>query len=129
LLALDHLRHGIGLRAFGQRDPLNEYKQEAFGMFEGMLTHLRVTVTTVLSHIELRLAPEASDQTPKARRMSEGRALPGNGEDRSPPPPRGTVKGLSAAEMTVAAWGKVGRNKPCPCGSGKKYKHCHGKVV
>ncbi|MCH7929866.1 MAG: preprotein translocase subunit SecA [Proteobacteria bacterium] len=135
LLGLDHLRQGIGLRAFGQRDPLNEYKQEAFGMFEALLEHLRETVTTVLSHVELRLAPEASDLAPRARRMSLGRTLPGaapgNGEDASPPPPPppGVARGLTATAPASAVWGKVGRNKPCPCGSGKKYKHCHGKVV
>ena len=129
LLALDHLRQGIGLRAFGQRDPLNEYKQEAFGMFENLLEHLRETVTSVLSHVELRLTPEASDQAPRARRMSEGRSAPGNGEDRSPLPPPGAIRGSTGIALTSAAWGKVGRNKPCPCRSGKKYKHCHGKVA
>ena len=135
LLGLDHLRQGIGLRAYGQRDPLNEYKREAFGMFETMLSTLRETVTAVMSHIELRVAPSEDDLPPPPRRMREGHALPGsapgNGEDQSPfPPPSGAARQLAAAmPRPPSPWGKVGRNKPCPCGSGKKFKHCHGRVA
>ena len=67
LLALDHLRQGIGLRAMAQRDPLNEYKREAFEMFGDMLATLRETVTAVIAHVELRLAPEESDMAPPPR--------------------------------------------------------------
>jgi preprotein translocase subunit SecA len=130
LLSLDHLRQGIGLRAYAQRDPLNEYKREAFDMFNVMLSSLRETMTAVLSHIEFRVAPEPDDgfSAPLSRPMrpprqvtNEGRALPG--EEAEAPP-------FAAAQASSASpWGKVGRNKPCPCGSGKKYKHCHGKVA
>jgi len=139
LLALDHLRQGIGLRAMAQRDPLNEYKREAFEMFGDMLATLRETVTAVIAHVELRLAPEENDMAPPRRAMSEGRAMPaglpgpvpglGNGEDQSGLPLAGAVGPRAGATMTPGAWGKVGRNKPCPCGSGKKFKHCHGKVI
>ncbi len=139
LLALDHLRQGIGLRAMAQRDPLNEYKHEAFGMFGDMLATLRETVTSVIAHVELRLAPEENDRVPPPRAMSEGRTMPGglpgpvpgrgNGEDQSGLPLAGATGPRAGATMTPGAWGKVGRNKPCPCGSGKKFKHCHGKVV
>ncbi|MCH7931418.1 MAG: preprotein translocase subunit SecA [Proteobacteria bacterium] len=130
LLTLDHLRQGIGLRAYGQRDPLNEYKREAFDLFGRLLTNLRTTVTMVLSHLELRIAPGESDLVPPPRRRREHRASPGNGEDSSPFPPPGVSPGrLGAPTLGASLWGKVGRNKPCPCGSGKKYKHCHGKVA
>ncbi len=131
LLTLDHLRQGIGLRAYGQRDPLNEYKREAFDLFGRLLTTLRTTVTMVLSHLELRIAPGESDLAPPPRRGRESRPTPGNGEDSSPfpPPPRAAAGRPGAAPPGVALWGKVGRNKPCPCGSGKKYKHCHGRVA
>ena len=98
LLQLEQLRQGINLRAYAQKDPLNEYKREAFIMFEAMLTTMRQTVTMALSHVELRQPDEGSA---------------------SPEP--------APAGANVPA-GKVPRNAPCPCGSGKKYKHCHGKV-
>ena len=127
LLSLDHLRQGIGLRAYAQRDPLNEYKREAFDMFNAMLSVLRETMTTVLSHIELRVAPEPDDgfsaAPPRRRVMNEGRGLPGEGGGTASPP------FAPASARPASPWGKVGRNKPCPCGSGKKYKHCHGRVA
>ena len=101
LLGLDQLRQGIGLRAYAQKDPLNEYKKEAFGMFEDMLERLRRTVTLALSHVEVR-QPEAE---PAAKPAARPAAKP-------------------AAQPT-----KVGRNEPCPCGSGKKFKHCHGALA
>ncbi len=119
------------VRAYGQRDPLNEYKREAFDLFGRLLTNLRSSVTMVLSHLELRVAPGESDLAPPPRRGREHQASPGNGEDSSPfPPPPGVSPGrLGAPTLGASLWGKVGRNKPCPCGSGKKYKHCHGKVA
>ena len=147
LLSLDHLRQGIGLRAYGQRDPLNEYKREAFDMFEEMLDRLRERVTEVLSHVELRVTAESDDMLPERRpqRTQEGRTDPalaaagagpagagpagGNGQA---PAPRPTVRRAPAAVMDPrdsSTWGKVPRNQACPCGSGKKYKHCHGKVT
>ncbi len=131
LLTLDHLRHGIFLRAYGQRDPLNEYKREAFDLFGRLLTNLRTTVTMVLSHLELRIAPGESDLAPPPRRRREHRASPGNGEDSSPFPPPGVSRGrLGGPTLGGAAlWGKVGRNTPCLCGSGRKYKHCHGRLA
>ncbi len=136
LLSLDHLRQGIGLRAYAQRDPLNEYKSEAFGMFEAMLVRIRESVTTVLSHLELRIAPPESDlEPPAAHQMRESRPSPTNGEDELPPPPPprraggGRVTAAARNPNDSSTWGKVGRNERCPCASGKKYKHCHGKVA
>ena len=151
LLTLDHLRQGIGLRAYAQRDPLNEYKREAFSLFEAMLEHLRERVTLVLCHIELRVAPteEMMFQQP-AQKMTETRedpalrlsareaavaeAAPAEAPASGPPPALAFPIRWRQAASTVdpddpATWGRVSRNAPCPCASGKKYKHCHGRVV
>ena len=131
LLALDHLRQGINLRAYAQRDPLNEYKREAFELFSDMLGGLRATVTRVLSHVELRMAePQAvpQPQMPRnitaihpafdAEEMEEAGIALASGEDRPAAP---IVNNLAPNQ-------RLSRNAICPCGSGKKYKHCHGKV-
>jgi len=133
LLSLDHLRQGIGLRAYGQRDPLNEYKREAFDLFEAMLVRLRESVTAVLSHLELRISQPESDFGPREQGpMREHRPGAGNGEDLAPPPRRRPLPTRVATDARAAgdtaSWGKVGRNERCPCGSGKKYKHCHGRM-
>ena len=107
LLGLDQLRQGIGLRAYAQKDPLNEYKKEAFGMFEDMLERMRRTVTMALSHVEVR-SPEEQEQAAAQQRAAQQAA--------------------QQASAQAPAQQKVGRNDPCPCGSGKKYKHCHGAL-
>ena len=127
LLALDHLRHGIQLRAYGQRDPLNEYKREAFDMFEQMMTRLNEQIVQLLAHIEIR-QPEPMQAGP--------------GQQPSAPAPQGQpahrlqaamAGGDGAAGSADASnpesWKNVSRNASCPCGSGKKYKHCHGKFA
>ena len=100
LLRLDQLRQGISLRAYAQKDPLNEYKREAFMMFEQLLAGLRETTTMVLAHVELR-PPESAEATPAT------------GASKTVPTPNR----------------KISRNEPCPCGSGRKYKHCCGKLA
>ncbi len=141
LLNLDHLRQGINLRAFGQRDPLNEYKTEAFQMFEMMLNHLRENVTQTLSLVEFNVASPAEDlfisRQPKGE-MHETRqdpALAGAdnvhdlGDRRESPIPGKTVR-KSFDQQDPETWAAVTpRNAPCPCGSGKKYKYCHGKLA
>jgi len=114
LLSLDHLRQGINLRAYGQRDPLNEYKQEAFTMFEQMLHGLRELVITRISHLEIHFEhpPTPMPDAPT------GKMFAGRGED---------AEGNPHEEEENQP--RVGRNDPCPCGSGKKYKHCHGALV
>ena len=97
LLGLDQLRQGISLRAYAQKDPLNEYKREAFMMFESLLAGLRETTTMVLAHVEVR-------------------------------PPEAEQAEAPAAAPQAAPNRKISRNEPCPCGSGRKYKHCHGKL-
>ncbi|OAN43746.1 preprotein translocase subunit SecA [Magnetospirillum moscoviense] len=137
LLQLDHLRQGIGLRAYGQRDPLNEYKREAFNLFETLLNDLRERVTSVLAHVELRVGPNENDVqealTPAPREMHESRIDPAFGRDPESDaavmagPPQQVRKQVAVAG-DPSTWGDTPRNAPCPCGSGKKYKHCHGAV-
>jgi len=145
LYALDHLRQGIGLRAYGQRDPLNEYKSEAFLLFNAMLDELKERVTTMLSRVEL--APDGPTEPPPPRpaQMFEvhpepelafaGAAEDGPGatmEIRSGPAPMPvavrSVRADAVDPNDPATWRNAARNGPCPCGSGKKYKHCHGKL-
>ena len=129
LLALDHLRQGIGLRAYGQRDPLNEYKAEAFALFNAMLDELKDRVTTMLARVELgpEAPPEPAFQTAAATTLSYSDPA------QSAPYAGGDV--LEAERPRVvdpadpSTWRATPRNAPCPCGSGKKYKHCHGKVA
>jgi preprotein translocase subunit SecA len=165
LLALDHLRQGIGLRAYGQKDPLNEYKREAFDMFEGMLDNLRETVTSVMCHLELSVDAEelaAMEAAQTEMDMQETRMDPAFADAEMamagdpglhPAAPMQTQNAATNVltadtdpadappgwELNAAlgrwvdpndpeSWGKVPRNAACPCGSGKKYKHCHGRV-
>ncbi|MBS0538679.1 MAG: preprotein translocase subunit SecA [Proteobacteria bacterium] len=140
LLHLDHLRQGIGLRAYGQKDPLNEYKREAFNLFSDLLTSLRESVVNVLATVQLRmdapppaLAPqqmqEIHEDPSQAARMADDPAFdPAD-------PDGGGVATLSRPQVNPqvdpndpSTWGKVARNASCPCGSGKKFKHCHGRV-
>jgi len=135
LLHLDHLRQGINLRAYAQRDPLNEYKREAFELFEGMLSHLRETVTTVLSYVEMRVNhPEDMEPEPVSgfeTRYDPALAPAGAAGDPDGALPDGMVHRVAPA--AVSAVGEIDprtpRNAMCPCGSGKKYKHCHGRVA
>ncbi|MFO1243221.1 MAG: preprotein translocase subunit SecA [Rickettsiales bacterium] len=135
LLSLDHLRAGIGLRAYGQRDPLNEYKQEAFTLFEGMLSHLRETTISRLAHLQIRMEapPEALEEMrPPTRRLHESRydpALQGAEQSADIIPMQSRVAPEARDPNDPETWGRVGRNELCPCGSGKKYKHCHGVTV
>jgi preprotein translocase subunit SecA len=143
LLSLDHLRQGIGLRAYAQKDPLNEYKREAFNLFDDMLNVLRERVTQVLAHVELEVAPDEALFQQSPQQVTETRQDPafvgetafdggaeGKGGEALPLAP---VMRRQAAETInpddPATWGRVSRNAPCPCNSGRKYKHCHGKVV
>ena len=139
LLMLEHLRQVIGLRGYGQRDPLNEYKAEAFSLFEAMSTRLREAVTAQLMRVEIvqQPPPEQPENLPY---MEAHKLDPNTGEDEmsfadAPLAPalvgngngNGTARGVERNPNDPTSWGKVGRNEPCPCGSGKKYKHCHGR--
>ena len=127
---LDSVRQGIGLRAYAQKDPLNEYKHEAFRLFETMLTNLSETVTSRMAHIEIHPAEvDILEQKEAELRMKESHSFP---ENVPPEKTDGTVRTAVKAEnrdpRDLQSWGKVARNEPCPCGSGLKYKHCHGKL-
>jgi preprotein translocase subunit SecA len=137
LIMLDHLRQVIGLRGYGQRDPLQEYKTEAFNLFETMIAHLREAVTAQLMRVEI-VPPEEQQPLPA---MQAHHADPNTGDDELAFAQASLVPQVTAAGAAVvatatsrdpknpASWGKIGRNEDCPCGSGKKYKHCHGKYA
>ncbi|MCR9212980.1 MAG: preprotein translocase subunit SecA [Proteobacteria bacterium] len=123
LLQLDQLRQGVSLRAYAQKDPLNEYKTEAFNMFQLMLDQLRESVTTYLSHVQLQNPTEQlRREEPDESEMQATHIDPVTGENEF----ETADAGIRADDP--ASWGKVPRNAPCPCGSGKKYKQCHGRL-
>ncbi|MBB5772755.1 preprotein translocase subunit SecA [Brevundimonas vesicularis] len=132
LVHLDHLRGVIGLRGYGQRDPLNEYKTEAFSLFENLLYDLRHNVTRWLMTVEFRF--QAPPELPE---FQEIHLNPGTGENEMANPsaqnPEGTLIGDDRSKLPIEAlppgWEMTGRNSPCPCGSGRKFKHCHGALV
>ena len=141
LLSLDHLRQGINLRAYAQKDPLNEYKHEAFNLFAGMISHMQELVVERLSRLQIRL--ELSDEIMNLKpqtHMHESRIDPAlaaieaqetmaRGTGASVHPIRSHVDPASRNPHDPATWGKVGRNDDCPCGSSKKFKHCHGAIA
>lgn len=130
LVMLDHLRQVIGLRGYGQRDPLQEYKTEAFNLFQEMSAHLREAVTAQLMRVEI-VPPE--QEAPMLPAMEAHKLNPDTGEDEMALAsvtlaPQATDAALRDPK-NPASWGKIGRNEDCPCGSGKKYKHCHGRYA
>jgi preprotein translocase subunit SecA len=154
LVMLDHLRQVIGLRGYGQRDPLNEYKAEAFNLFKSMSQELREGVTAQLMRIEVVPAPQEQQPAPlpaieahkidpttgedeMALAMAGGEALARIGIGRAASGNGGTTVAAAAPAAQAqernpkdpTSWGKVGRNEACPCGSGKKFKHCHGRYA
>jgi preprotein translocase subunit SecA len=132
LLALDHLRQGINLRAYGQRDPLNEYKREAFQLFAAMLDDVREQITRYMANMEFRTAPAEDIPPPPSQPMFETRRDPALDMEPGMAPAEGYGVAAPAQPYALAtddAWGKVARNAPCPCGSGKKFKHCHGSAA
>jgi len=128
LIMLDHLRQVIGLRGYGQRDPLQEYKSEAFGLYEAMTAHLREAVTAQLMRVEI-VPPE--EPQPALPAMEVHKFDPNTGEDELAFANASLVPTATAGRdpKNPTSWGKVGRNEDCPCGSGKKFKHCHGKYA
>ena len=131
LLALDQLRQGIGLRAYGQKDPLNEYKSEAFALFNAMLDDLKERVTAMLSGMQLQadIPPEPSlppmtINHPEAALDHTDYGMGGGDLALLPAP----LPEVAFDPADPATWVNTARNAACPCGSGKKYKHCHGRV-
>jgi preprotein translocase subunit SecA len=129
IVNLDHLRSVVGFRGYAQRDPLQEYKAEAFELFQALLANMREAVTSQLMRVELvRDAPPAPEPPPI---MQAHHLDATTGEDEF---------ATETAQLTVTApedrdpenpatWGRIGRNELCPCGSGKKFKHCHGALI
>jgi preprotein translocase subunit SecA len=135
IVHLDHLRQYVGLRGYGQRDPLNEYKSEAFTLFESLLGKMRADVVRQLMHIQVSDEPPPPLVAPQLSNLRASHLDPLTGEDEM-------SDAAAAASRTVQrdrdvavdpndprTWGKVQRNAACPCGSGRKFKHCHGALV
>jgi preprotein translocase subunit SecA len=132
LANMDHLRQGIGLRGYAQKNPKQEYKREAFELFSAMLERVRYEVVAILSRVQVREESEVEAMEARHRQAGPMEFLhpPAAAEataDETAMPAPGTAPAV-APQPIVRTGPKVGRNDPCPCGSGKKYKHCHGKL-
>jgi preprotein translocase subunit SecA len=126
IVNLDHLRQYVGLRSYGQRDPLHEYKSEAFELFEALLAKLRVSVVQQLMHVQISTEqppPELEPRPLPAMHASHIDASSGLDEEAAR-----EAANLPFDASNPATWGRTQRNAPCPCGSGRKYKHCHGAL-
>mgnify|MGYP000388396722 CR=1 FL=1 len=133
LLTLEHLRSVVGFRGYAQRDPLNEYKNESFQLFETMLDSLRQDVTQKLSQIrpmtedeQKAMMQEIADQRAAMEQAADAKQV-GSTPDATPAPSANAIEGFD--ENDPSTWGNPGRNQACPCGSGRKFKHCHGRLA
>ncbi|MBI4224056.1 MAG: SEC-C domain-containing protein, partial [Deltaproteobacteria bacterium] len=130
LLQMDHLREGIGLRGYGQKDPLLEYKREGFGLFRQMMGQLTTDVLQKLFRVRIqeeqvaRASQEVANLPFKHQPMQMSHQE--TGSFRQPAPSSPLAAGPQTTGSTAPSYPKVGRNDPCPCGSGRKYKKCHG---
>jgi preprotein translocase subunit SecA len=141
LASMDYLRQGIYLRSYAQVDPKKEYKREAFRLFEDMLERIKTELVQTLARVRIRSEEEVAALEAEQRRAAEARAMEfqhaqSTGYDAPPQPgaeagqPRQGAEGaVATATPMVRSGPKIGRNDPCPCGSGKKYKHCHGALT
>ncbi|MGS0730700.1 SEC-C metal-binding domain-containing protein, partial [Shewanella sp. 0m-11] len=128
LSAMDHLRQGIHLRGYAQKNPKQEYKRESFELFQQMLESLKHDVISILSKVQVQAQSDVEEMEERRRQEdakirrdyqhAQAEAIVGAEESAA----------LAATQPTVRDGEKVGRNDPCPCGSGKKYKQCHGKL-
>ncbi|MDF2140387.1 preprotein translocase subunit SecA [Paenirhodobacter sp. CAU 1674] len=123
LVTLEHLRSVVGFRGYAQRDPLSEYKTESFQLFETMLDSLRSDVTKRLAQIR----PLTEEERAAMQAQMVAAAAPEPADDPAPAPAAAAVPGFDESDPTT--WGNPSRNDPCPCGSGEKFKHCHGRLV
>ena len=126
LKSMEALREGIGLRGYGQKDPKQEYKKEGFVVFGEMMAAIQRNVCEKVFHVQVRREEEAAAAIPEARRKSPRRTVESGGGTQQPAAEAGAAGGGDDARPVRRAEPKVGRNDPCPCGSGKKYKRCHG---
>jgi preprotein translocase subunit SecA len=138
LLRLEHLRSVVGFRGYAQRDPLNEYKTEAFALFESLLNGLRQDVTQRLAMVRPMTAEEQQAAVAQFMARAQASAAPVAAPVQSPAPAMALAGGEGPApqarrpgfvEDDPATWGNPGRNDLCPCGSGEKFKHCHGRLA
>ncbi len=138
IITIDHLRQVIYLRSYGQRDPLNEYKTEAFNLFQALVAGLKEQVTAQLMRVEIQFQQEGDDLLPDEDELPDMEAHhidATTGEDdvapvlAKPAAKKAAAKAPKFNPKKPDTWGKVGRNDMCPCGSGKRYKHCHGAYV
>jgi preprotein translocase subunit SecA len=127
---MDYLRQGIHLRSYAQKNPKQEYKREAFQMFTGLLDRIKIDVVSILSKVQVRAESDVAaveeqrrSTAPMQFRHDDASAMPAEADDAA----AGEAP-ESSAQPFVRDGRKIGRNEPCPCGSGKKYKHCHGKL-
>ncbi len=130
LASMDHLRQGIGLRGYAQKDPKQEYKREAFEMFTFMLERIKHEITTLLARVQLREENEVAEMEANMQQQQQQQAMEFNHPEANVAPPESLQAEDAEAAHTpfVRQEKKIGRNEPCPCGSGKKYKQCHGKI-
>lgn len=127
LLTLEHLRSVVSFRGYAQRDPLNEYKNEAFQLFESMLDSLREDVTQQLAQVRPLSEEEQREAMEMLQKQQAQMASASAGASTNPQPSENALEGF--VEDDPSTWGSPGRNDLCPCGSGKKFKHCHGRFV
>jgi preprotein translocase subunit SecA len=127
LAALDYLRQGIHLRGYAQKQPKQEYKREAFQLFAQLLDSVKNEVSRILMNVRV----QSAEQISQAAETLEERAESLSNVTYTAPTETGEVEtttDAATARQATGQWPRVGRNDPCPCGSGKKYKHCHGKL-
>jgi preprotein translocase subunit SecA len=134
LSTMDHLRQGIHLRAYAQKNPKQEYKREAFEMFQALLARFKHEITTVLARVHVPSAEDLAIIEAQRRKSSqmqfvhpEADKATGSGGAAPPPAPSGQAD--QRQQPFVRDGRKIGRNEPCPCGSGKKFKQCHGRLT
>ncbi|EGU41302.1 MULTISPECIES: preprotein translocase subunit SecA [Vibrio] len=129
LAAMDHLRQGIHLRGYAQKNPKQEYKRESFELFEGLLDVLKSDVITILSKVRVQQQEEVEKMEAQRQAQAEEAARRAQAQHATAENQLGDDEAEAASPQTVVRdERKVGRNEPCPCGSGKKYKQCHGKI-
>ncbi|WP_298361093.1 preprotein translocase subunit SecA [uncultured Litoreibacter sp.] len=126
LLALEHLRSVVGFRGYAQRDPLNEYKNDSFQLFESMLDGLREDVSQKLSRVVPLTEEQQQEMIQQFMAQQQAQEAGATAAAADPEPVAALAKGFD--ENDRSTWGNPGRNAPCPCGSGKKFKHCHGEL-
>ena len=127
LASMDYLRQGIHLRAYAQKQPKQEYKREAFELFEGLLDNVKFEVIRFLSRVQFHTEADVAEMEARRRQEAERTRMQFEKSD-VPGEPKSEDNAKAGQSPFVRQDRKVGRNEPCPCGSGKKYKACHGKL-